>query len=413
MAAGGADIPGLRIRFPRITEDSLVAIFQRIDCGSLFKTFRLISKKWKKLVDQVHPDGDVKFADNEATIIYLNDVDITQEYLLTWYFNHNTEINKNITERISGKFTYAYDIERHYFVGQDECINDKHKYSEFVRSLVWVYGVIRLTEESLDIILNGELDEWNFKRIYAHAGFSGDDRHNYHPTLLTGIPFHATRQIIKKYNIHTINLYKRYPYHRKELRELKQFYGWSKFASREEIISLTKPTPGEDMTFKMMLKFVYIYSNPNMTLDIIRQFPDMFNQPHLLWNITLKMIKDNPDIAWGPDALSRIKVTDENIDEILANPTVEIISMIPNCSLKHAWMIAKAWVASKGRGQCIKKIIIDMFLNTNQEIPDGLFEILPPDWNGSAKTLSWKIAKQTGMKYLGWSKHYTCHLDYN
>ncbi len=87
----------------RMTDDSLVAIFQQIDCGSLFKTVRLVSRDWCKTADITYPAGNEIFADNENTVIYLNG-NYESTYLIKWSLKHNIEINAQMIEKITRGF---------------------------------------------------------------------------------------------------------------------------------------------------------------------------------------------------------------------------------------------------------------------------------------------------------------------
>ncbi len=368
-----------------IPEDSLVAIFRQIDCGSLFKTVRLVSRIWRKLADRAHPTGDEKFADTITTIYFLKNNLHVQ--VLDWYFHHNIEINKNITERILGEdsadFTTSY-----YFTKMSDTNPEfiAMKGDLFLRSLVWVDGVIRLTDESVAIILASDYQFWDFVSIYKHAK----------------IPFSTTQLFYKKFTLGRVDLYKYHgAYYREELRNLGHFYGWAQSASREEIIAAARAGPDDNWTQHQIFK---LYENPNLTWDIILAYPNVF-KPYWFRGITFQIIDDHPEMDWNQNFLFSIKFTDENIERILnvifddekprLSPcdrtlnhhliTTNCIHLNPSCTWKYAKMIANVF------GKEANQILQTHVLRNKKPLQDGFIDLLPPDWDGHLKSLSWKF----------------------
>ncbi len=338
--------------------------------------------------------GDVKFADNETTMIYFANEHngSTRE----WYFNHNIEINKNITEKIASKYVYADDMIIHYFVGLPHNSPVEWRYpefNEFARSLVWVDGVIRLTDESVDIILASNQSHWNFNAIFAHMGI--DDRYN------TTVTFYTVCRFLEKFSMPTVDFYKMFPHHREELKKLGHKYGWAKSASIEEIEAHVNDW--NDM--------LDVYENPNLSLDFILSYPDRFVHPSRYHNLTLKDIRSHPEVRWSRSALYHIKITDENIDEFLNHRLLDSYCIGSNttCTLKYAWRIAEK-LADRD-GYYAEYLIQEYMLSRRKvNIPREFLNMLPHDWDGNAKSLSWKFVVSNYHNFrtylIGRSKYY-------
>ncbi len=291
---------------------------------------------------------------------------------------------------------------------------------DFIRSLVWADGVIRLTEKSLDIILKSTNIEWDFQHIYDHAGFgcqknatSTEDSR-----CLTGIPFETTLVLIyTRGELMNINLYKRYPSYWAELMRINKNIGIEKVD--KEILETLAKKGLESIAFN-------IFASPHMTLEIALRLPHHIHHLSSLKCITLQMMEDHPNIQWYAQALYNIKITDENIDAILNHQllTPSILSYNRSITIKHAWMIAEK--LAEDSDDTARSIFHRSYLHIqkpnevrylssgNPLFIDNL-DILPPDWNGRAQTLSWKVAQTIkniyGIKYVGRSKRYTYLRD--
>ncbi len=373
-----------------ISDDTLVAIIRQIDCGSLFKTFRLVSRKWRKLTDQVHPTGDEKFADNAATIYYMKRLADRSE-VLRWIFNHNTEINAPMIKKLSAKSIFQL-----YFTWRYSS-NNKNTIAKFIPTLIWVDGVVRLTDESFDVILNSNNCTWKFPQIYNHSQRIDNPKDHRFDGTCTGVPWPITRAFIEKFtDIDGVNLYELYPDHWKELIELKYYCGLGKVASMDLLVKLeniiSSPLKsGETLKnpFARKTIFTQIYENPNLTLEYVLRWN---LNPSLMKNLTMQMINDHPEIDWISDAFYNIKITDENIDAILNHPLLnETILLVNKCEFRFARRIADKLKNNdiKKANQLLNFSYIDVIMD---KINFNEFETaLPPDWNGQLKTLPWKL----------------------
>ncbi len=431
-----------------LPDDSLVAICQRVDCGSLFKTFRLVSRVWKKHIEAAHPTGDEKFADNVMTLMYLNE-DFHNTSLVKWVFRHNIEINANIVKKITRGFARCFSesddvwsvVIVNYFI---DCVKTR-LFPEFVESVVWKGGVLRLTPKSFDYILKSDHKSWNFPRIYKHIrpdrydqtqdvyypntlsnppGVPEQDQRSFDAspnTTCTGVPWPTTRALIDKFGpMRLVKLCKIYSNH-EELMELGSEYGLGKIADKELVLKLSKSKPWTK-------SLAEIEDNPNLTLEIALEFKNRLFSISSIEGITLQTIQDHPEIDWTHVALYKIKITDENIDEILNHPllSVYILTCNESVTVQYARMIAKK-LAEVGLGlgnqvygpdisrkvqENAGEIFRTRFIITPYWIPevDVILDAYS-DWNGLAKTLSWKVMRRiqnvSRLKYIGRSTKYS------
>ncbi len=362
-----------------IPEDSLVAIFQHIDTGSLFKTVRMVSRVWRKLADKVHPTGDEKFADNEVTIYYRKGV-FRNNSITRWVFHHNTKINRHIVKKLLGKRLRT--LIKEYFI--DYIVpKGKNTLDTFLSTLIWVNGVIRLTDKSFDVILNSTSGAWNFKNIYKHAGVPEQDQRSFDAspnTTCTGVPWPTTLALIKKFNRLSVNLYKIYPDRWQELIDLKQVHKLGKMLSMDMIykLRLNEPFLFDDISSD-------IYDNPNLTIaDAIHL--DLI--PSYMKYLTLQMIEDHPEIDWNEHALDHIKVTDENFDVILNHRLLSAqIFSNTEISLRHMWPIAEKLADDVDDAD---SLLNDLFIEVSLRYSGLTILLKDTDWNGLVKTLPWK-----------------------
>ncbi len=405
-------------------QDTLVAIIRQIDCGSLFKTFRLVSQRWKKLTDQVHPTGDEKFADNEVTLIYLNKL-YKNLHLLKWVFSHNIQINSHMMEKICGfnlfrttdkdpqrRYTclahLGHPIEvviklfMSYFIRIDIYDSSVRIMEEFIHAVTWHDGVCRLTDRAIEIILQDHDERrtpftWNFDAIYYHGN---------------SIPFSTTKLLLEKFGSDIeVNLFKRYrgpdlsckdmtvvritdpflslntngiPQYWLEMIDLGYYHRLGKTASMEILNKLltSKKIKRSDIESD-------VCDNPTVTMEFLMQWGI---EPANCRNLTLQMIDENPDI-FTEYAIENVIISDENIQEIMNHRLFSQYSLITSCckSLRHALIMAERLSIPKTQNH-ICHMVCSYFLDTPKFELDKYLHLFSLDWDGHVKTLSWKLA---------------------